>query len=126
MLNLLCFQLRAAEQLRHHADAGRDRFGPVRLRCSERKRKAMSLVRQLQDYRLTTAEILYHLPDHPNLLQSYIWQGLDIAPRYPVLHKFLEFWKRDIEGSLHSVRVASAQLIQPAKVGHANTLLTLH
>ncbi len=86
----------------------------------------MSLVRQLQDYRLTTAEILYHLPDHPNLLQSYIWQDLDIAPRYPVLHKFLEFWKRDIEGSLHSVRVASAQLIQPAKVGHANTLLTLH
>ncbi len=86
----------------------------------------MSLVRQLQDYRLTTAEILYHLPDHPNLLQSYIWQDLDIAPRYPVLHKFLEFWKRDIEGSLHSVRVASAQLIQPAKVGHANALLTLH
>ena len=86
----------------------------------------MSLVRQLQDYRLTTAEILYHLPDHPNLLQSYIWQDLDIAPRYPVLHKFLDFWKRDIEGSLHSVRVASAQLIQPAKVGHANTLLTLH
>ncbi len=86
----------------------------------------MSLVRQLQDYRLTTAEILYHLPDHPNLLQSYIWQELDIAPRYPALHKFLDFWKREIEGNLHSVRVASAQLIQPAKVGHADTLLTLH
>jgi uncharacterized protein Usg len=86
----------------------------------------MRLVRQLQDYRLTTAEILYHLPDHPDLLQSYIWQDLDIAPRYPVLHKFLDFWKRDIEGRLHSVRVASASLIKPASVGHANTMLHLH
>jgi uncharacterized protein Usg len=86
----------------------------------------MSLVRQMQDYRLTTAEILYHLPDHPNLIQSFIWQDLDIAPRYPVLHKFLDFWKRDIEGRLHSVRVASASLIKPATVGHVDTLLRLH
>lgn len=31
------------------------------------------LARQLFGYRLTTAEILYHLPDHPKLLQGYIW-----------------------------------------------------
>jgi uncharacterized protein Usg len=86
----------------------------------------MSLVRQLQDYRLTTAEILYHLPDHPNVLQTFIWQDLDIAPRYPVLNKFLDFWKRDIEGRLHSVRVASAELIKPATVGHVNTMLQIH
>jgi uncharacterized protein Usg len=87
---------------------------------------AMSLVRQLQNYRLTTAEILYHLPDHPALLQTFIWQDLDIAPQYPVLHKFLEFWKREIEGNLHSVRVASAKLINPGKVRHAEALLHLH
>jgi uncharacterized protein Usg len=86
----------------------------------------MSLARQLQDYRLTTAEILYHLPDHPNLLQSFIWQDLDIAPQYPVLQKFLDFWKREIDGSLHSVRVASASLIKPTRVAHADTLLQLH
>jgi uncharacterized protein Usg len=86
----------------------------------------MALVRQLQDYRLTTAEILYHLPDHPNLLQSYIWQDLDIAPRYPVLHKFLDFWTREIEGALHSVRVASASLVKPPTVGHVNAMLHLH
>jgi uncharacterized protein Usg len=86
----------------------------------------MALVRQLQNYRLTTAEILYHLPDHPNLLQSYIWQDLDIAPRYPVLHKFLDFWTREIEGTLHSVRVASASLIKPPTVGHTNATLHLH
>jgi uncharacterized protein Usg len=86
----------------------------------------MSIVRQLQDYRLTTAEILYHLPDHPNLLQSYIWQDLDIAPRYPVLHKFLDFWVREIEGTLHSVRLASASLVRPAAVRHVDTTLRLH
>jgi uncharacterized protein Usg len=86
----------------------------------------MAFVRQLQDYRLTTAEILYHLPDHPNLLQSYIWQDLDIAPRYPVLNKFLDFWKRDIEGTLHSVRIASASLVKPAAISHAKATLHLH
>ena len=35
---------------------------------------------QLRDYRLTTAEIIYHLPDHPALLQSFVWQNLDLAP----------------------------------------------
>ncbi|HIF11421.1 MAG TPA: hypothetical protein EYQ81_17315 [Sneathiellales bacterium] len=46
----------------------------------------------LKDYRLTLAEILYHLPDHPSLLQSFIWQHLDIAPKFPELNKFLGFW----------------------------------
>jgi uncharacterized protein Usg len=73
----------------------------------------MSLAPQLKDYRLTTAEILYRMPDHPGLLQSYIWQDMDIAPRYPVLQKFLDFWHRELEGEVHSVRVASARLIKP-------------
>jgi uncharacterized protein Usg len=82
--------------------------------------------RQLQGYRLTTAEILYHLPDHPRVLQSYIWQELDIAPRFPVLHKFLDFWTREIEGKLHSVRVASVGLISPAQWRHTEHLVHLH
>jgi uncharacterized protein Usg len=86
----------------------------------------MSLLRQLNDYRLTTAEILYHLPDHPHVLQTFVWQDLDIAPQYPVLHKFLAFWRREIEGPLHSVRVASATLINPGKVTHAGALMHIH
>ncbi len=85
----------------------------------------MSLARQLQDYRLTTAEILYHLPDHPDILQTYVWQELDIAPRYPVLRKFLEFWESSLEGRLHSVRVGSARLVQPALWHHASAVMTL-
>jgi len=86
----------------------------------------MSLALQLKDYRLTTAEILYRLPDHPDLLQSYVWQGLDIAPAYPVLHKFLDFWRRELEGPIHSVRVGSARLIQPARVRTPGAVLSLH
>lgn len=68
----------------------------------------------VKDYRLTTAEILYHMPDHPGLLQSYIWQEYDIAPLFPELKKFLDFWTRELEGPLHSVQVASFELIKPS------------
>ena len=58
--------------------------------------------------RLTTAEIIYYRPDHPEQLQSFIWQKLDFAPDFPHLRRFLEFWSRNIEGRLHSVRVGQA------------------
>lgn len=80
----------------------------------------------LKDYRLTTAEILYHLPDHPGLLQSYVWQDYDIAPRFPVLHKFLDFWRRELDGTLHSVRVASAGLLKPPVLRAPGPYLRLH
>jgi len=86
----------------------------------------MSLALQLKDYRLTTAEILYHLPDHPDLLQTYIWQDLDLAPGYPVLHKFLDFWDRELDGKVHSVRVAAAKLVKPARYRHPGAWLRLH
>jgi uncharacterized protein Usg len=84
------------------------------------------LERQLRNYRLTTAEILYHMPDHPRLLQTYIWQELDLAPRFPMLCKFLDFWTLNLDGKLHSVRVASVGLIKPAEFRFANGLLRLH
>ncbi len=86
----------------------------------------MNLSRQMQDYRLTTAEILYHLPDHPNVLQSYLWQEYDLAPRFPALHRFLDFWSRELDGKLHSVRIANARLITPGQVSHADYLMTLN
>jgi uncharacterized protein Usg len=85
-----------------------------------------NLIRQLNGYRLTTAEILYHLPDYPALLQSFLWQQLDIAPDFPVLRKFLDFWSHNIEGKLHSVKVAQAPLITPGRMRHAQVSLSLH
>ena len=68
--------------------------------------------RQLNNYRLTTAEIIYHMPDHPKLLQSYIWQELDLLPEFPELSDFLDFWESHLDGRLHSVTVMHAGLIQ--------------
>jgi uncharacterized protein Usg len=81
---------------------------------------------QLQGYRLTTAEILYRLPDHPALLQSFIWQKFDLAPDFPELRKFLEFWSRNIEGKLHSVNVKQSSRTAANRVRHVKHQLTLH
>ena len=65
----------------------------------------------LSGYGLTTAEILYRLPDHPDILQSYIWQDYDSTPTFPVLNKFLRFWRDTVEGTLYAVRVDHATLL---------------
>ena len=85
----------------------------------------MDLRQQLDGWRLTTAEILYHLPDHPGVLQTFVWQELDLAPRFPALHRFLDFWAREIEGPLHSVRVGSKLVIGPAELRLPGAVLTL-
>ena len=86
----------------------------------------MSLALQLKDYRLTTAQIYYHLPDHPALLQTYVWQDYDLAPEYPQLRKFLDFWRGTLEGKLHSVQVASARLVQPPRYRNPGAYMRLH
>lgn len=81
---------------------------------------------QLKGYSLTTAEILYHLPDHPALLQSYVWQEYDLHPRFPKLTGFLDFWARNLEGKLHKVLVAHRKLIQPAEIRLVGAQFKLH
>lgn len=78
---------------------------------------------RLQGWRLATAEVLYYMPDHPALLQSFVWQTLDLAPAYPRIHKFLEFWRREIDAVIHSVRLASGETLAPARVNTADLLL---
>ena len=80
----------------------------------------------LRDKLLTTAEIIYHLPDHPDLLQSFIWQKLDSAPDFPELRRFLEFWSRNLEGKLHSVRVGQARPSSRSRFSHIRTSFRLH
>lgn len=71
---------------------------------------------QLEGYGLTTANILYRLPDYPKIIQSYVWQEYDLHPDFPELRKFLNFWMRSLDGPLHSVIVAHSNLIKPAEM----------
>ncbi|MCE6971231.1 usg protein, partial [Cereibacter sphaeroides] len=69
----------------------------------------------LKGYGLTTSEILYRLPDYRNVLNSFVWQAWDLAPDHPKLMGFLEFWKKSIEGPLHSIRFTHRKLIRPGE-----------
>jgi uncharacterized protein Usg len=70
--------------------------------------------RQIAGYGLTTAGILYRMPDHPAILQEYICQEYDLAPRFPELNRFLAFWQASLDGKLFRVTVSHKDLIGPA------------
>ena len=81
---------------------------------------------QLEGYGLTTANILYGMPDHPSVLQSFIWQHYDLAPEFPELLRFLEFWEKELDGPLHSVTVAHQRLIRPEEIRLIDAEFRLH
>ncbi|MBT3991428.1 MAG: Usg family protein [Rhodospirillaceae bacterium] len=81
---------------------------------------------QFRGYRLTTAEVIYHLPDHPSLLQTFIWQTMDIAPSFPSVRKFLLHWEKNLEGKLHSAKIMSASLIKPSEFRRVDQEWLLH
>lgn len=78
---------------------------------------------RLRGWRLATAEVLYYMPDHPSLLQSFTWQTLDLAPKYPRIHRFLDYWRKEIDAVIHSVRLATGETLAPARV---DTAIHLH
>jgi uncharacterized protein Usg len=95
-------------------------------RVAKRGRVSEDFRRQLAGYGLTTAHILYRLPDYQDILQTYVWQDYDLCPSFPALNKFLNFWLETIEGPLHSVTVAHAKLIKPAEICAVDGEFRLH
>jgi uncharacterized protein Usg len=85
-----------------------------------------ALLRQLEGFSLTTAEILYRLPDFPRLLQSYVWQDYDVAPNFPKLADFLDYWTANLDGPLYRVRVAHRRLIGPQEFTFVAGELRMH
>lgn len=83
------------------------------------------ITKQLSNYRLTTAQIFYHMPDYEQILQEFIWQDYDMAPKFPELKKFLSFWETKIEGKLHSVYVAKREIITSSDYRTADWLGTV-
>lgn len=81
---------------------------------------------QLKGYGLTTAHILYRLPDHPRFLQTYVWQDYDIAPDFPEMYGFLRFWRETLDGALHSVRYTHRKLISPTEWRSFNGEFIVH
>lgn len=80
----------------------------------------------LSGFSLATAEIIYRMPDYPAVLQSYIWQEYDLAPRFPRLRAFLHFWERNLEGKVQGVRVTHRRLISPAEFRFVDGQMVVH
>ena len=104
---------------------------PLRTRVTDSTRHIMALSGSplelpLQNYRLTTAHILYRMPDHPAILQTYVWQQYDLHPDFPQLRRFLDFWSHTLDGLLYSVTVAHAGLIKPREFKAVGKEILLH
>ena len=80
----------------------------------------------LKGYGLTTAELYYRMPDYRHVLNSFIWQEYDLAPKFPELKAFLDFWAREIEGKLHSVVVAHNRLLSPVELRRVDFMGSIH
>jgi uncharacterized protein Usg len=80
----------------------------------------------LKGYGLTTAELFYRMPDYKSVINSFVWQDYDLAPDYPKLFEFIEFWQDKIEGPLHSVRFTHRKLIGPGEWRNVVGELRLH
>ncbi len=82
--------------------------------------------RQMAGYGLLTAEIHYWMPDHPSLLQQFVWQTHDLAPAFPELARFLDHWRREVEATLHSIRIAHRDLVGPTEWRAVDGVISIH
>lgn len=89
-------------------------------------RPESEIEQRLNGAMLVTAEVLYYMPDHPKLLQTFMWQTLDVAPKFPRLEQFLDFWRREIEAVIHSVRVAHGEPLDVPDWRNARSIITMN
>ena len=50
------------------------------------------------------------MPDYENILQQFIWQTLDVKPKYPGVHKFLNHWHNNIEAIVNEVQICERKI----------------
>ena len=58
---------------------------------------------------LVTLNIFYWMPDYENILQQLIWQTMDVKPKYPRVHKFLDHWHNNIDAKLSEIIIYDSE-----------------
>lgn len=61
------------------------------------------------DYSMVTVSVLYYMPDYASLLNEFHWQTLDLPPSYPRIHRFLDFWRREIDAVIKEIAISDAE-----------------
>ena len=58
---------------------------------------------------LVTLDVYYWMPDYQNILQRFIWQTVDMKPKYPRVNKFLEHWHNNIDAIVNEIRISESE-----------------
>ena len=56
---------------------------------------------------LITVQVYYWMPDYNNILQQFLWQTLDISPHFFRVHRFLNFWHKNIDAIIQEVIIVN-------------------
>ncbi len=65
------------------------------------------------EYSIVTVNIIYYRPDYRHLLNHFLWQTLDIKPKYPRIEKFLLFWQREIDAVIKDIIICDSATFEP-------------
>ena len=55
---------------------------------------------------LVTVDILFWMAEYDNILQEFVWQTKDVVPEIPRVHKFLDYWHKNIDAVISEIKVA--------------------
>ena len=58
---------------------------------------------------LVTINVFYWMPDYENILQQFIWQTMDVKPKYPRVHRFLNYWHNNIDAVVSEVVICDSE-----------------
>ena len=81
---------------------------------------------RLKGYSLVTVNVLYYMPDHRSLLNEFIWQTMDLKPRYPRIEQVLDYWRREIDAVIKEITICDSPVIEPTRYTKVDGLFRLN
>ena len=63
------------------------------------------MIRVTKKY-LVLVNVNYFMPDYSSIVQDFFWQTEDYIPQLPRTHKFLIYWKDNIDAVINEVSVS--------------------
>lgn len=57
----------------------------------------------LRGYGLTTIQIYYYMLDYNSVINEFIWQTMDVKPKFPRIHQFLNYWRVNIDATIKEI-----------------------
>ena len=58
---------------------------------------------------LVTLNVFYWMPDYENILQQFVWQSIDVKPKYPRIYRFLDYWHNNIDAIVNEVVICDSE-----------------